>query len=198
MTPHLQPGTQLDVVWRARLEDHMGTFTAEPLRSRASILGDRLGLMGLNAVCAMLHVTLPEREVHPLLWRQTVGLLDALEARADWAPIYLRWELLLLEELGFGLDLGSCAVTGSRDDLIYVSPKSGRAVSRAGAGDWAQRLLPLPQVLLGQGPAQGVELQQGLALTGFFLNKGLEPVLHGRPMPEARARLLEALARVAD
>ena len=103
--------------------------------------------------------------------------------------------MLLLDELGFGLDLTTCAVTGARDDLAYVSPKTGRAVSRAGAGDWAARLLPLPQVMLGQGPALGAELVQGLALTGHFLNRGLEPVLNGRALPEARARLLDLLAR---
>ncbi len=195
MAATLQPGSQLDVTWRARLEDHIGSFTAEPLRSRAAILGDRLGLAGLNAVCALLHVALPERQPHPVLWRMTMALLDKMAAGTVWPADYLRWELLLLDELGYGLDLSSCAVTGSRDDLAYVSPKTGRAVSRAGAGDWAGRLLPLPQVLLGQGPALGGELAQGLAVTGHFLDRGLEPVLNGRALPEARARLLELLAR---
>lgn len=195
MAAMLQPGSQVDVTWRARLEEHIGAFTVEPSRSRAAVLADRLALAGLNAVCALLHVALPERQAHPHLWVVTMALLDAMAAGADWPADYLRWEVLLLDELGFGLDLSSCAVTGARDDLAYVSPKTGRAVSRAGAGDWAARLLPLPQVMLGQGPALGAELAQGLAVTGHFLNRGLEPVLNGRALPEARARLLELLAR---
>lgn len=195
MAAMLQPGSQLDVTWRARLEDHIGSFTAEPLRSRAAILSDRLALAGLNAVCALLHVALPEREPHPLLWRMSMALLDDLASGTDWPPVYLRWEVLLLEELGFALDLGSCAVTGARDDLAFVSPKSGRAVSRKGAGDWADRLLPLPAVMLGQGTASLHEIAQGLAITGHFLNRCLEPTLNGRPLPEARQRLLDMLAR---
>ena len=197
MAAVLQPGSQVDVTWRARLEDHIGAFTVEPLRSRAAILADRLGLAGQNAVCAMLHVALPERQAHPILWRMTMALLDKMAASVDWLSDYLRWELLLLDELGYGLDLSSCAVTGARDDLAYVSPKTGRAVSRVAAGDWAARLLPLPQVMLGQGPALGAELVQGLAVTGHFLNRGLEPLLNGRNLPEARARLLDLLARQA-
>ncbi len=195
MAALLQPGSQLAVSWRARLDDHLGSFTVEPVRARAGVLSDRLALAGLNAVCAMLHVALPEREPHPLLWRNSVALLDRLEAGLPWVPDYLRWELMLLEELGFALDLRSCAVTGSRDDLVYVSPRSGRAVSRAGAGEWAARLLPLPQVLMGQGPATGQEAAQGMALTGHFLTRCLEPVLKDRALPEARARLIDLLAR---
>lgn len=191
----LQPGSQLDVTWRARLQDHIGSYTPEPLRSRAAILSDRLALAGLNAICALLQVALPERAPHPLLWRMSMALLDDLSNGADWPPHYLRWEVLLLEELGFALDLGSCAVTGSRDDLAFVSPKSGRVVSRAGAGDWADRLLPLPAVMLGQGSASAVEIAQGLTITGHFLNRCLEPTLNGRPLPEARQRLLDLLAR---
>lgn len=195
IAPTLQPGAQLDVTWRARLDDHIGTFTVEPLRARAALLSDRLALAGLNAVCALLRAALPEREPHDLLWRATMPLLDALDRGADWPPDYLRWELLLLEEIGFGLDLTSCAVTGARDDLAYVSPKSGRAVSRAGAGDWAARLLPLPHVLMGQGTGTPAEIAEGLALTGHFLHRELGPMLNGRPLPEARARLIDLLSR---
>lgn len=195
IAPTLQPGAQLDVTWRARLDDHIGTFTVEPLRARTALLTDRLALAGMNAVCALLRVALAEREPHDMLWRATMPLLDALDRGADWPPDYLRWELLLLEEIGFGLDLSTCAVTGARDDLVYVSPRTGRAVSRAGAGDWANRLLPLPQVLMGQGSGTPTEIAAGLALTGHFLNRELGPMLNGRPLPEARARLLDLLAR---
>lgn len=174
IAPILQPGAQLDLTWKARLDEHMGAFTVEPLRSRTALLGDRLGLAGLNAICAMLHVTLPEREPHSTLWQESMVLLDALD-RPGWPPAYLRWEMRLLEETGFGLDLTRCAVTGSREDLAFVSPKTGRAVSSGAAGGWADRLFPLPLALLGQGPASAEEVRQGLAITGHFLGRELAP-----------------------
>ena len=195
MAATLQPGTQLDVAWRARLEDHIGAFTVEPLRARAGVLGDRRALSALNALCALLHVALPEREPHPVLWRASVAMLDRLDQGGDWAADYLRWEVLLLEELGFGLDLSRCAVTGATEDLAYLSPKTGRAVSRAGAGDWAAQLLPLPQILCGQGNGLPAELAQGLAVTGHFLARSLAPVLGESPLPAARARLVDQLAK---
>ncbi len=194
MAATLQPGGQVQVVWHARLEDHLGSFAVEPLRARAALLGDRRALAGLNAVCALLRLSLPEREPHANLWTVTIALLDALEASTDWPPLYLRWEVLLLEELGFGLDLTSCAATGDTTDLAYVSPRTGRAVSRAGAGEWADRLMPLPACLMGQGPASPSELAQGLAITGHFLARELAPILNARPLPEARARLVGMLS----
>ena len=197
----LQPGSQVALGWRARLDEHIGVFTVEPLRARAGLLADRLALSGLNAVCAMLQVALPEREANAGLWRATMALLDAMEGAAPgWPAAYLRWEMQLLEDIGFGLDLTRCAVTGSREDLAFVSPKSGRAVGRLAAGEWAAKLLPLPVVMLGQGPASGAELVQGLAVTGHFLERGLAPVLSGRVLsgrvlPEARNRLIALLAR---
>ncbi len=196
MAATLQPGTQLQLDWRARLEDHIGTFTVEPLRSRAHVLSDRLALAGLMSVCALLRAALPEREPHPVLWEVTLPLLDAL-GEAGWTSAYLRWELRLLEELGFGLDLASCAVSGATEGLAYVSPKTGRAVTKAGAGDWADRLLPLPGGLPGDGILGPDAVVEGLRLTGFFLDQGLRPVLHERPLPEARARLVDLLSRPA-
>lgn len=197
VAPILQPGAQLALSWRARLDDHLGSFTAEPLRSRAGLMDDRLALAGLNSICALLHLALPEREPHPGLYARTQSLLAALEVDAGWPAVYLRWEMALLEDLGFGLDLGRCAVTGARDDLAFVSPRTGRAVSRKGAGDWAGRLLPLPPGLLGQGPLLTGELGQGLAITGHFLGREL-PGLRGRlALPAARQRLLDLLLRPA-
>ena len=144
MAPNLQPGTQLAVTWRARLHEHIGVFSIEPIRSRAAVLEDPLALAGLTSICALLHLSLPERDPHPSLYGRTISLLDDVATGQPWLAPYLRWELALLEEIGFGLDLSSCAVTGSREDLAYVSPRTGRAVSRLGAGDWAPKLLPLP------------------------------------------------------
>jgi len=194
MAATLQPGTGLTLEWRARLDDHIGSFTVEPVKSRARLLSDRLALAGLLSACALLRVALPEREPHPALWGVTLALFDRF-GDPGWTSAYLRWELRLLEELGFGLDLGSCAVTGATDGLAYVSPKTGRAVTAKGAGDWADRLLPLPPGLEGDAALSPGDVLMGLKLTGFFLDRELRPVLHDRPLPEARARLVDLIAR---
>lgn len=196
MAPVLQPGAQVQVDWRARLDDHIGTFTVEPLRSRAALMGDRQGLAALSSICALLVASLPERDPHPALWPATIALLQAVEEAApDWPARYLRWEMQMLDEMGFGLDLATCAVTGARDDLAFVSPRTGRAVSRAGAGDWAPRLLPLPPVLMGQGPGDPAALAEGLALTGHFLTRAMAEGPGRGQMPEARRRLADLLIR---
>ena len=196
MAAHLQPGTQVMADWRARLDAHIGSLVVEPLRSRAHVMADRLALAGLASVCALLQATLPERAPHPALWEATLPVLDGLGAEG-WASAYLRWELRLLEELGYGLDLSACAVTGVTEGLAFVSPKTGRAVSRAGAGDWADRLFPLPEGLTSGGELGASALAQGLAITTHFLTRELAEAHHGRPLPEARGRLLDLLARPA-
>lgn len=196
IAPILQPGAQLDLIWRARLEDHIGTYHVEPLRSRAAAaLSDRLSLAGLNAVTALLSFCLPEREAHRALYRQSEMLLDLLDQSELWPLAYLRWELGLLEEMGFGLDLSTCAVTGALDGLTFISPKSGRAVSDAGAGDWADRLLPLPPCLRGEGDAEDAELLVAFGVTGYFLAEKLAPEMGHRPLPDARARFVERFSR---
>ncbi|KIN73947.1 DNA repair protein RecO [Sulfitobacter guttiformis] len=196
IAPVLQPGAQLDLVWRARLEDHIGSFTVEPVRSRAAVaMGDRLALAGLNAVTGLIGFCVPEREVHLPLYHRTEALLDLLGQSDVWPLAYLQWEISLLEELGYGLDLSSCAVTGATDDLAYVSPKSGRAVSRIGAGEWVDRLLPLPDVLRGLGGADDAEIVQAFRTTGYFLSEHLAADLGGKPLPQARARFVEAFSR---
>jgi len=198
MTPVLQPGAQLDVTWRARLADHLGSYNVEPLRSRAAaVMADRLTLSALNSICALLAFALPEREAHAALYQRSVTLFDLLGNTEGWPLAYLRWELALLEDLGFGLDLRRCAVNGSRDDLAYVSPKSGRAVSTEGAGEWADRLLPLPLCLLGQGPAPDSEIIDGLRLTGHFLTHWLAHSLGNKPLPAARQRFVDIYMRHA-
>lgn len=194
--PVLQPGAQLDLMWRARLEDHLGSYQVEPLRSRAAAaFSGRIALAGLNAVTALLGFCLGEREAHPDLYQQTERLLDLLEEEELWPLAYLRWEMALLAELGFGLDLSACAVTGRNEELAFVSPKTGRAVSRQEAGPWVARLLPLPPVMLGQGTAPDHEVAEALRTTGFFLAERLAPSLGNRALPQARARFIEAFLR---
>ncbi|MBY5977304.1 DNA repair protein RecO [Phaeobacter italicus] len=196
MAPILQPGAQLDLLWRARLEDHLGSYQAELMRSRAgAALSGRLALAGLNAVTGLLAFCLPDREPHPDLYLRSERLLDLLGQDDIWPLAYLQWEMALLEELGFGLDLFCCAVSGALDELIYISPKSGRAVSRASAGEWADRLLPLPAVMRGEGEAGTAEILQGLSTTGFFLEHRLAPSLGNTPLPDARGRFLDVLTR---
>jgi DNA repair protein RecO (recombination protein O) len=196
VAPFLQPGAQLDLTWRARLQDHIGSFTVEPVRSRAAAaLSARRALAGLNAVTALLSVCLPEREAQPELYLRTERLLDLLGEEEVWPLAYLQWELALLDTLGFGLDLTRCAVTGETRNLIHVSPRSGRAVSRAGAGDWADRLLPLPPVLRGDGPAEDADIALALGTTGHFLDRKVAREMSGKPLPEARARFVDLLAR---
>lgn len=197
----LQPGAQLAVQWQARLEEHMGAFKAEPLHARAALLNDRGALAALNSICALLHQALPERDPHPALYAQTVALLDLLEQGGDWQVPYLLWEVSLLDEMGYALDLTTCAITSVTQDLAYISPRTGRAVSRAAAGEWAPRLFPLPRVLtLHDGTV--AEVAAALTLTGHFLTRALPAPPHqDGPLPEARTRLLDHLNRhktVAD
>ncbi len=199
LAPHLQPGAQLDLAWRARLEDHIGSFTAEPQRSRAAAaFADRLALAGLNAVTALLAFCLPDREPHPALYARSEALLDLLDRPDVWPLAYLQWELALLEDMGFGLDLSVCAVTGATEGLTHVSPRSGRAVTRQGAGEWADRLLPLPPVLLGQGDATDTEIARALATTGYFMENRLAHELRDRPLPIAREAFVTRLTARAD
>lgn len=192
MSPILQPGAQVEASWRARLEEHIGSFTIEPVRSRTTaVMSDRVAMAGLNAVCALLDFSLAERDPHPDLYDRTIALLDAL-GHEDWAKAYIGWELALLDELGFGLDLSSCAVTGTTEELKYVSPKSGRTVSAQGAGEWANRLLTLPRFL---GGAAEDDLGEGLRLAGHFMNVWLAPEMGGKPVPAARERLVDLVLR---
>jgi DNA repair protein RecO (recombination protein O) len=196
IAPALQPGAQLDVLWRARLEDHIGSFQVEPVRSRAATaMADRLSLAGLNAVTALLSFCLPEREAHPALYLETEKLLDLLGQVDVWPLAYLRWEVRLLHEMGYALDLEKCAVTGTQEDLVYVSPKSGRAVSRVGAGEWVDKLLPLPAVLRGMGAAPDSEVSEAFLTTGYFLKSHLARDLGDKPLPGARDRFVEAFGR---
>ena len=195
IAPVLQPGAQLDVTWRARLEDHLGTFSVEPVRSRADLMAARDTLAAMNAVTSLLAFVLPEREAHPELYQRSLALLDMIGDGPFWTLAYLRWELALLDDLGFGLDLGRCAVTDRSDNLVFVSPKSGRAVSRAGAGEWVDRMLPLSPALIGEGDGSPSEVLDGLKVTGHFLAQNFASSIGDKPLPAARQRLVDLIAR---
>lgn len=197
LAPSLQPGCQVAVTWRARLEEHLGSYSVEPVQSRAGILGDRLALAGQNAVTALLAFSLPEREAHPRLYARTITLLDMIGESEAWPLAYLHWELALLDEMGFGLDLSTCAVTGGAEGLAYVSPRTGRAVTEAGAGAWKERLLPLPPCLMAPQMGAPAELREGLRTTGHFLGAWLASALGETPLPQARQRFVELYARLA-
>ena len=191
--PFLQPGNRLGLTWKARLPEHLGHFSAEPMQLFGSRLLDaRLPLAALASACALLEVALAEREPHPRLYAGLLKLLEGMLTDPRWTETYVRFELLLLQELGFALDLATCAVTSVSDGLAYVSPRTGRAVSRAGAGDLAGRLLTLPSFLIADVPATGADLLAGLRLSGHFLaGQALAPA--DRPLPVVRERLLTLL-----
>lgn len=198
MKAALQPGNTLHTVWRARLNEQLGSFAIEPARMRAgTMLEHRDALAGLNAFAAVAAATLPEREPHSSVFEAGELLLDAMldDGIAHWGPLYVRWELGLLDELGFGLDLSSCASTGTTEDLIYVSPRSGRAVSRAAGAPYGDRMLKLPGFLLAsQNAATPADVLAGLDLTAhFLLARVLAP--HAKSMPDARLRLGALAAR---
>lgn len=189
----LQRGNTLHVNWRARLSEHLGGYNAELVRGRAgSVIENRQALVGVNAFAGTASSVLPEREPHSSIFEAAEILLDAIvnEDFLHWGPLFVRWEAGLLEALGFGLDLSRCAATGDTEDLCYVSPKSGRAVSDRAAAPYRDRLLALPGFLLGSqaGEPQLADIAAGLNLTAFFM---LERVLrpHQQGIPAARLRL---------
>jgi DNA repair protein RecO (recombination protein O) len=191
MSPVLQPGTQLALDWRARLADHLGHFRIEPVRSRAAaIMSDRTALAGLNAIGALLVTLLPEREPNPQVYDRTVALADALAAGEwDWPVQYALWEVALLAALGFGLDLTRCGASGVTEDLVFVSPRTGRAVSHDAGDAWADKLLPLPGFLIGRGAPSIGAVREALRMSGYFLEHWACPALDRKALPEARARL---------
>lgn len=198
LTPLLQAGNGVIAHWRARLADQLGTLTLEPGPSRVGrILESRLRLTALSALCALMQSAMPDRDPHPRLYDGLVIVLDTLAEDGPWAPLMVRFELELLAELGFGLDLATCAVTGAAEGLSHVSPRTGRAVSAAVAAPFGDRLLPLPGFLCGRPGGDGPrDLVDGFALTGHFLERRLLGP-EGKDLPAARARMLGDLL-VAD
>ncbi len=189
----VQPGNAVSATWRGRLAEHLGSYRCEPLGAPLAMLLDAPGpLAALASALAVAEVALPEREPLPGAFEGLEALLAAL-GEAHWAEAYVVWELQLLRLLGFGLDLERCAVTGSADELAYVSPKSGRAVSREAGRPYLDRLLPLPGFLVGASAGGPAEVQQGLRLTAHFLERSIcHP--QNRALPPARLRLSDRFA----
>ncbi len=193
--PVLQPGNRVDLLWRARLDEHLGTFQVEALDLNAARLFDSAAaIYGLQTLAGHLRL-LPERDPHERLY-ETLGLvIDHLDDPSVAGELVVRFEIMMLDELGFGLDLSECVATGARADLAYVSPKSGRAVSRSAGDPWRDRMLLLPEFLLSAGMrADAVAIENAFRLTGFFFTRNVyEP--RGSGVPEARGAFLGALRR---
>lgn len=187
MQPVLQPGNRVEAVWRARLDEHLGEFKLEPVRLRAArLMETATAVYGVQAMGALLRL-LPERDPHAHLFEALDVILDTMDHPADAGELFVRLELAVLNDLGYGLDLSECAATGAREDLLYVSPKSGRAVCATAGAPYADRLLALPG-FLGKGSVRAADAE-GMAaafrLTGFFLRRH---VYEPRGMTENAAR----------
>ena len=198
LRPVLLPGNAVKAEFRARTEEQLAGLSVELEHSRATLLSEPLPAAAIDWTCALTAVALSESTPYPALYEALEGVLGAIEAAPaarGWASGLVRYELLLLAELGFGLDLGRCAATGDSNDLAFVSPRSAAAVSRAGAVGYESRLLPLPSFLLEGGTGDWKAILDGLRLTGFFLERS---VLNDwrADILAARERLVERLSRV--
>jgi DNA repair protein RecO (recombination protein O) len=196
----LQPGNTIGLVWRARLDEHLGSYAVEPLSLRAGrLMGSGMALAGINYLAALVRV-LPERDPHEEVYDAATLIADALDDGALAPTLIARFEAQILAECGFRLDLGSCAATGATDRLVYVSPKSGRAVSAEAGAPWRDRLLRLPPFLREDASLEGQpsadEIADAFRLTGFFLARDLFS-LRGEPLPDSRAAFLRAAGQGA-
>ncbi|WP_245560712.1 DNA repair protein RecO [Fodinicurvata sediminis] len=190
MTPVLQAGNLVQVSWRARLPDHLGHFSLELERGYAArLMENPESLVALQSAVTLCDYALPERQAHTAIFHGSLALIEALDGDY-WGEVYIKWELLLLSELGFGLDLERCAAGGSNDHLAYVSPRSGRAVSLSAGEPYRHKLLPLPGFLSGRGKGGPTEIREGLEMTGYFLEKNVFAP-RDRPLPEIRTRLAQ-------
>lgn len=192
----VEPGTVLDITWKSRVADQLGTFTFEHgVNKSAALLGEPLKLSALLAACSLCDLSLPERELHPGLFHGLAALIYQLQTDV-WAPAYVLWEIALLKELGFGMDLTRCVAGGDNGDLTHVSPKSGCAVSREKAEPYKDKLLKLPDFLAGRGfaPDRPEDVLDGLRLTGYFLANWVF-AHHSQGIPEARLRFQSLFAK---
>lgn len=195
VSPILQAGNTVQLTWRARLDAHLGMFTAELVTGRAArLMETAAGVYGVQVLTALLRY-LPERDPHPALFEAATIAADHLADPIDAGRLLVRFELAILDDLGFGLDLTACAATGATTDLVYVSPKSARAVSAAAGAPYRDKLLPLPRFLAPGGEAEvptPADLLAAFRLTGYFLDRHVATP-RGEPLTPARAQFLEHL-----
>ncbi len=199
LRPVLLAGNLVEASLAARTETQLAQATVEMVRSRAPLLAEPLAAAAIAWISALIATALPEGQPYPRLYAGLDGLLAAIEAApaaSGWGAALVRYELFLLAELGFGLDLERCAVTGSEEDLVAVSPKSGRAIGRAAAAPFAGKVLPLPTFVRAGGGGDWPDILDGLALSGHFVMRDLLPD-RAAPIGEARSRLIERLRRAA-
>lgn len=197
LRPVLQIGNHVDATWTGRLSEQLGHMSLELRRGYAAeAMADAAALAGLSTLVTMARF-LPERDPHPSLYEVTLFVLSFIDDPSVWPALYARWEVALLDELGFGLDLATCAATGVREGLIYVSPRTGRAVSAAAGEAYKDRLLPLPPFLRAAtagGEVTADHLREALRLTGHFLEaRVLQP--NGQLMPDVRQRMIDLVTR---
>lgn len=192
----LQAGQALNIAWKTKTEGQLGYFDRlETISSIAPILSDNAGICALSSICSILHLSIPEQLAYKPLFEATMILIDAIKYSDDWPSAYIGWEVGLLNHAGFGLDLSKCALTGSQDNLYWVSPKTGRAASYEAGLPFKDKLLKLPQFLLSsQIKVESGDIADGFALTGWFLERDLLRQ-NNKELPEARARLIYALGK---
>ncbi|MBU0726748.1 MAG: DNA repair protein RecO [Alphaproteobacteria bacterium] len=191
-----QPGNFVRASWRARLSEHLGNFTCEMLTAQAAgYMDDPVKLAALSSACAVADGSLPEREPHPAVYEGLLALIELLDSDV-WPAAYVKWEIGVLADLGFGLDLSRCAATGLNDQLAYVSPRTGRAVSLSAGEPYRDRMLKLPGFLIGRGSYQTTDILDGLEMTGHFLDRHVFG-LQNQPLPAARTRFIDRLKQSA-
>lgn len=192
----LQPGNRVTATWRARLEEHLGQYSVEPIRLDAAMfMEDPLRLSALNTLDDLVRL-LPERDPHPIIYNRYARILDLILNEEFWVDEFLRWELLLLQDLGFGLDLTSCAATETTENLIYVSPKSGRAVSAKAGEPYKEKLLLLPQFLIDDGNSVPTwpDFEAAFDLVQYFYARHVYDA-RGIDAPDSRARMIRHLTQ---
>ncbi len=203
--PILQPGNRVKAKWRARLSEHLGNYTFDLIAAEAALWLDNTEIIGLiTSACAVTEASLPERQPMPGVYAGLATLLSLRDADL-WAPVYIKWEMDLLQALGYGLDLTQCAASGETENLTYISPKTGRAVSKKAGEPYHDKLFPLPSFLLGGGEWKAPDIVAGLEMTGHFLSRHvfINPhsrllIPHDGDLPHARQRLLDYYRKKAE
>ncbi len=189
----IEPGNEVKALWSGRLETHLGNFTIEPIKSWSSlILSKKDKLTALSSLCSLISLTMAEKQPNELIYYNSKEMIKKISSDEDnWIREYINWELGLLSEIGYGIDLSKCAVTSKKDELVYVSPSSGRAVTLEGAGSYKDRLLKLPNFIVShEYEYDNNDIMNGLELTEYFLRKRFfEP--NNLNFPQSRNRLKE-------